>query len=273
MVAVERARRSRRHELRRRRPLRDPRVRRQPHASRLRGRPLRGVRRADGREALRGERHQGHHRGDPGRQRRAAARAGSAAAGRRRCAQASPISRSSPATGWTSEAERRLCEIAAELTDDVTFLGAHAVPQEYEGRADDYVELVCGEMLEACAPLVALDRRLLRAGRLRRGAVTRGARGRPVRRARPARARQPARPRARDSAGGRDGSRLGRPLHLLRRRRHRGARLERHRRHLPPRHGLLDPAAVSRRAQDDRCRRPGGDRDQHESRDRATPPR
>jgi imidazolonepropionase len=49
--------------------------------------------------------------------------------------------------------ERRLCEIAAELTDDVTFLGAHAVPEEYEGRADDYVELVCGEMLEACAPL------------------------------------------------------------------------------------------------------------------------
>jgi imidazolonepropionase len=49
--------------------------------------------------------------------------------------------------------ERRLCEIAAELTEDVTFLGAHAVPQEYEDRADDYVELVCGEMLAACAPL------------------------------------------------------------------------------------------------------------------------
>jgi imidazolonepropionase len=46
-----------------------------------------------------------------------------------------------------------LCEIASELTDDVTFLGAHAVPAEYEGRADDYVELVCGEMLAACAPL------------------------------------------------------------------------------------------------------------------------
>jgi imidazolonepropionase len=49
--------------------------------------------------------------------------------------------------------ERRLCEIAGELTDDVTFLGAHAVPQEFEGRDDDYVDLVCGEMLEACAPL------------------------------------------------------------------------------------------------------------------------
>ena len=49
--------------------------------------------------------------------------------------------------------ERRLCEIAAELTDEVTFLGAHAVPPEYEGRADDYVELVRGEMLDVCAPL------------------------------------------------------------------------------------------------------------------------
>ena len=49
--------------------------------------------------------------------------------------------------------ERRLCEIASELTDDVTFLGAHLVPPEYEGCADDYVELLCGEMLEACAPV------------------------------------------------------------------------------------------------------------------------
>ncbi|MEA2188101.1 MAG: imidazolonepropionase [Solirubrobacteraceae bacterium] len=47
--------------------------------------------------------------------------------------------------------ESRLCEVAAQLTDDVTFLGAHAVPQEYDGRADEYVELVCGEMLAACA--------------------------------------------------------------------------------------------------------------------------
>jgi imidazolonepropionase len=48
--------------------------------------------------------------------------------------------------------EARLCEVAAQLTDDVTFLGAHAVAPEYDGRADDYVELVCGEMLAACAP-------------------------------------------------------------------------------------------------------------------------
>ena len=55
--------------------------------------------------------------------------------------------------GLDVAAERKLCEIAAELTGDVTFLGAHAVPEEYEGRTDDYVDLVCGEMLEACAPL------------------------------------------------------------------------------------------------------------------------
>jgi imidazolonepropionase len=55
--------------------------------------------------------------------------------------------------GLEVEAERRLCELAAEITDDVTFLGAHLVPAEFEGRSDDYVELVCGAMLDACAPL------------------------------------------------------------------------------------------------------------------------
>jgi len=54
--------------------------------------------------------------------------------------------------GLEPEAERRCCAVAAELTDDVTFLGAHAMPSEYEGRPDDYVELVCGEMLDACRP-------------------------------------------------------------------------------------------------------------------------
>jgi imidazolonepropionase len=56
--------------------------------------------------------------------------------------------------GLDTAHEKRLCEIAAEFTDDVTFLGAHVVPPEYEGRADEYVELVCGEMLAACAPHV-----------------------------------------------------------------------------------------------------------------------
>ncbi|MDX6638201.1 MAG: imidazolonepropionase [Solirubrobacterales bacterium] len=54
--------------------------------------------------------------------------------------------------GLDVETEQRSCEVAGELTDDVTFLGAHVVPYEYEGHADEYVRLVCGEMLEACAP-------------------------------------------------------------------------------------------------------------------------
>jgi imidazolonepropionase len=54
--------------------------------------------------------------------------------------------------GLDVQTEQRLCEVAGRFTDDVTFLGAHVVPAEYEGRADDYVELVCGDMLAACAP-------------------------------------------------------------------------------------------------------------------------
>jgi imidazolonepropionase len=54
--------------------------------------------------------------------------------------------------GLNVEGEERLCALAAEMTEDVTFLGAHLVPAEYEGRADDYVQLVCGAMLAACRP-------------------------------------------------------------------------------------------------------------------------
>ncbi|HEX6460161.1 MAG TPA: imidazolonepropionase [Thermoleophilaceae bacterium] len=54
--------------------------------------------------------------------------------------------------GLETGSEKRSCEVASRFTDDVTFLGAHVVPAEYEGRADDYVHLVCNEMLEACAP-------------------------------------------------------------------------------------------------------------------------
>jgi imidazolonepropionase len=54
--------------------------------------------------------------------------------------------------GLEVESERRSCEVAARFTDDVTFLGAHVVPAEYDGHPDDYVWLVCGDMLKACAP-------------------------------------------------------------------------------------------------------------------------
>ena len=43
--------------------------------------------------------------------------------------------------------------VAADVGVDVrtTLLAAHAVPPEYAGRADDYIELVCGEMIPAAA--------------------------------------------------------------------------------------------------------------------------
>jgi imidazolonepropionase len=54
--------------------------------------------------------------------------------------------------GGTVDDERRLLRIAGELSTETTFLGAHVVPPEYEGRADEYVALVSGEMLATCAP-------------------------------------------------------------------------------------------------------------------------
>jgi len=48
--------------------------------------------------------------------------------------------------------EARSLAIAAKHTSETTFLGAHVVPEDYAGKADDYVDLVTGEMLEACAP-------------------------------------------------------------------------------------------------------------------------
>lgn len=51
--------------------------------------------------------------------------------------------------GLTVEHERRALGIARKLTPEVTFLGAHVVPEEYQGKADAYVDLVCGAMLDA----------------------------------------------------------------------------------------------------------------------------
>jgi imidazolonepropionase len=44
------------------------------------------------------------------------------------------------------------CNCIAKHTSETTFLGAHVVPEEYAGKADEYVSLVTGEMLDACAP-------------------------------------------------------------------------------------------------------------------------
>ena len=78
--------------------------------------------------------------------------------------------------------EERLVRLAAEVTSEVTFLGAHVVPVEYADDPDAYVDLVVGPMLDACAPhsrwidvfcetgafTVAQSRRILEAG------ITRG---------------------------------------------------------------------------------------------------
>ena len=48
--------------------------------------------------------------------------------------------------------EARSVALAAEVTDEVTFLGAHVVPAEFADRREDYLSLVAGEMLEAAAP-------------------------------------------------------------------------------------------------------------------------
>jgi imidazolonepropionase len=55
--------------------------------------------------------------------------------------------------GLDVDDEVRLLTLAGELTDDVTFLGGHVVAPEYAGKADDYVDLVRGPMLDACSPL------------------------------------------------------------------------------------------------------------------------
>lgn len=55
--------------------------------------------------------------------------------------------------GLDVEHERVSAEIAAEFVDEVTFLGAHLVPDG--SSADDYVDLVCGQMLSEVVPHVS----------------------------------------------------------------------------------------------------------------------
>lgn len=54
--------------------------------------------------------------------------------------------------GLNLEHEARSLRIAKEFTDETTFLGAHVVPPEAREDRAAYVDLVAGEMLEACAP-------------------------------------------------------------------------------------------------------------------------
>ncbi|MEU4799560.1 imidazolonepropionase [Streptomyces sp. NPDC023327] len=54
--------------------------------------------------------------------------------------------------GLTTHDEARALRVAARHTDEVTFLGAHIVPPDHAEDPAAYVELVTGEMLDACAP-------------------------------------------------------------------------------------------------------------------------
>jgi imidazolonepropionase len=53
--------------------------------------------------------------------------------------------------GLDVETEKRSVQVAAQLTDEVTYLGAHVVAPEFANDPDAYVDLVTGEMLNACA--------------------------------------------------------------------------------------------------------------------------
>ena len=71
--------------------------------------------------------------------------------------KASPRSRSSPATVSRPPAELKMLRVARALGDAhgvevrTTLLAAHALPPEFAGRADDYVALVCEEIIPAAA--------------------------------------------------------------------------------------------------------------------------
>lgn len=54
--------------------------------------------------------------------------------------------------GQTVDDELRSVRIAGRHTDEVTLLAAHVPPPEYAGRADDYVAMVCEQMIPRCAP-------------------------------------------------------------------------------------------------------------------------
>jgi imidazolonepropionase len=54
--------------------------------------------------------------------------------------------------GLTVRDEARSVALAAEITPEVTYLGAHVVPAEFAGDTAAYVDLARGPMLQACAP-------------------------------------------------------------------------------------------------------------------------
>ena len=231
VVAVERGRRARRRADRRRRPLRDPGLRRLAHAPRVRRRPRRRVRGADGRRAVRRRRHPRDDGGDPRGVDRGARRA------HRRAARRGAAGGHHPPRDQVRLRARRRDRAAlaarspARFTDDVTFLGAHVVPPSEGRRRRLRRARHAARCSTACAPLarwidVFCEEGAFDADQSR--AVLEAGRAAGLGLARP---RQPARPRPRRPARGRARRRVGRPLHLPDRRRRRRARRQRHRRH------------------------------------------
>ncbi|MEC8148783.1 MAG: imidazolonepropionase, partial [SAR324 cluster bacterium] len=59
--------------------------------------------------------------------------------------------------GLETETECRMLRVARKLESELpvsistSFLGAHALPAEFQGRSDDYIDLVCGEMISEVA--------------------------------------------------------------------------------------------------------------------------
>jgi len=54
--------------------------------------------------------------------------------------------------GLTVADESRALKLAAAITTETTYLGAHVVPPEFRDDVAGYVDLVTGDMLDACAP-------------------------------------------------------------------------------------------------------------------------
>jgi imidazolonepropionase len=69
--------------------------------------------------------------------------------------------------GLTPHDEARCLQVGETLTTDTTFLGAHVVPPEFDGRTDDYVHHVCHRDAVGCSAPRALDRCVLRSRRVR----------------------------------------------------------------------------------------------------------
>ena len=84
---------------------------------------------------------------------------GSSASGRvsRMCANGVTTLEVKSGYGLTLKDEEKILSVARSLSERLpvsihtTFLGAHAIPEEFHERSDDYIQLVCEEMLPSVA--------------------------------------------------------------------------------------------------------------------------